>query len=327
MYLSRYFEKNLAKSAQRCYNVREVIKMNEISKEIFEKYQVRKTRAQKTEFINYMKEKFPGLTVEEGGFGKNRNIVIGDVKSAKTVFAAHYDTCAVLPVPNFITPKNFLIYLMYAILLAVPFLALIVLTEVALICLSVDFFVAYYVSLLVGFGAMIYVFMLGKPNKHTANDNTSGVLLLCELMASLTDEQRAKCAFVFFDNEENGLLGSAFFASLHKEEMREKLLVNLDCVGEGNNMMFVTSKKALPYLESLRASFPGTEAYNVLWETNSSAFYPSDQVNFKTTLAVAALKKKPIIGYYMDRIHTSKDTVCEEENLRFLCEGFAKFIG
>ena len=299
--------------------------MQDISKEIFENYQVRKTRAQKTEFIEYIKQKYPEARVEEGGFGKNRNIVIGDVSSAKAVFAAHYDTCAVLPVPNFITPKNFLIYLIYGILLAVPFLALIAFTELALIYLSVDFFIAYYISLLVGFGAMIYVFMLGKPNKHTANDNTSGVLLLCELMASLPEEEKAKCAFVFFDNEENGLLGSAFFASLHKEVMREKLLVNLDCVGEGNNMMFVTSKKARPYLESLKEAFPATEAYNVMWETNGSAFYPSDQMNFKTTLAVASLKKKPVIGYYMDKIHTSKDTTCEEENLRFLCEGFARF--
>ncbi|MBQ9745478.1 MAG: hypothetical protein IJW21_01480, partial [Clostridia bacterium] len=144
--------------------------MQDISKEIFENYQVRKTRAQKTEFIEYIKQKYPEARVEEGGFGKNRNIVIGDVSSAKAVFAAHYDTCAVLPVPNFITPKNFLIYLIYGILLAVPFLALIAFTELALIYLSVDFFIAYYISLLVGFGAMIYVFMLGKPNKHTAND-------------------------------------------------------------------------------------------------------------------------------------------------------------
>ena len=64
----------------------------------------------------------------------------------------------------------------------------------------------------------------------------------------------------------------------------------------------------------------------VLWENGLTAFYPSDQANFKTTVAVAALKKKPVIGYYMNKIHTVKDTVCEEENLAFLCEGFTQFI-
>ena len=56
------------------------------------------------------------------------------------------------------------------------------------------------------------VFMGGKPNKHTANDNTSGVITLLELMNRLSPEQKERTAFVFFDNEENGMLGSAFFA-------------------------------------------------------------------------------------------------------------------
>jgi Zn-dependent M28 family amino/carboxypeptidase len=173
---------------------------------------------------------------------------------------------------------------------------------------------------------MTYVMMLGKPNPNTANDNTSGVLMLCELMAALTDEEKAKCAFVFFDNEENGLLGSAFFAKLHKKEMQDKLLVNLDCVGEGDNIMFVLSGSAKEYREKLAACFPATEKKKVLFESNLTAFYHSDQMNFKKTAAVAALKKKPVIGYYMDKIHTVKDTVCEEENLAFLCEGFTQFI-
>lgn len=300
--------------------------MQEISKEIFEKYQVRKTRAQKTEFIEYIKQKFPEAKVEEGGFGKNRNIVIGDVASAKTVFAAHYDTCARLPFPNFITPKNFLLYILYSVLIAIPFILLMPISAVILTLLTRSFLISYFGSLFISFGTMTYVLMLGKPNPNTANDNTSGVLMLCELMAALTDEEKAKCAFVFFDNEENGLLGSAFFAKLHKKEMRDKLLVNLDCVGEGDNIMFVLSGSAKEYREKLAACFPATEKKKVLFESILTAFYPSDQMNFKTTAAVAALKKKPVIGYYMDKIHTVKDTVCEEENLAFLCNGFVQFI-
>jgi len=300
--------------------------MQDISKEIFEKYQVRKTRAQKTDFIEYMKQKFPEAKVEEGGLGKNRNIVIGNISSAKTVFAAHYDTCARLPFPNFITPKNFLIYLLYGILLAIPFIALMPISGAIFSLLTRNFYISYFGSLFITFGTMIYVLMLGKPNPVTANDNTSGVLMLCELMAILSEEEKEKCAFVFFDNEENGLLGSAFFAKLHKNEMKQTLLVNLDCVGEGDNIMFVINKKADIYRKNLAACFESTEKKKMLFEKSSSAFYPSDQVNFKVNIAVAALKKKPFIGYYMDKIHTAKDTVCEEENLCLLCEGFAKFI-
>ena len=94
--------------------------MTEISKEILEKYQVRKTKAQKTAFIEFIRAHFPEAKIEEGGFPDNRNIVIGNPDSAKAVFGAHYDTCAVLPVPNFIMPKSFLMSILYALVLVVP---------------------------------------------------------------------------------------------------------------------------------------------------------------------------------------------------------------
>ena len=48
---------------------------------------------------------------------------------------------------------------------------------------------------------------------------------------------------------------------------------------------------------------------------SSKAFYPSDQAAFKKTVAVAALKKAPVIGLYMDKIHTPKDTAFDERNI------------
>ena len=53
----------------------------------------------------------------------------------------------------------------------------------------------------------------------------------------------------------------------------------------------------------------------------TSGFYPSDNKAFKKGVGVCALKKKKIIGYYMDRIHTNKDTVFEEENVGLLRDG------
>ena len=42
--------------------------MTEISREILDKYQIRKTGPQKSAFIDYMKEKYPHLRVESGDF-------------------------------------------------------------------------------------------------------------------------------------------------------------------------------------------------------------------------------------------------------------------
>ena len=87
---------------------------------ILNKYMVRKNKKQKNEFISYVKEELKDskydISIEKGYFG-SRNIVIGDVSKAKVLFTAHYDTCAVLPVPNFITPTNIFIYVLYQILL------------------------------------------------------------------------------------------------------------------------------------------------------------------------------------------------------------------
>lgn len=94
--------------------------MTETTKEIFDNYQIRKTKKQKTAFIEYVKklaeEYGYSLKVEKGSFGV-RNIVIGDPDTAKVLYTAHYDTCARLPFPNFITPKCFLIYLLYQLLI------------------------------------------------------------------------------------------------------------------------------------------------------------------------------------------------------------------
>mgnify|MGYP002508405661 CR=1 FL=1 len=49
-----------------------------------------------------------------------KNVVAGDPEKAKVIFSAHYDTCAVLPFPNFITPRNLFFYLCYQLMLVVP---------------------------------------------------------------------------------------------------------------------------------------------------------------------------------------------------------------
>ena len=44
-------------------------------------------------------------------------------------------------------------------------------------------------------------------------------------------------------------------------------------------------------------------------------------------MGIAALKKAPVIGYYMDRIHTRRDTVLEEKNIQLLRDGAVALAG
>lgn len=299
--------------------------MTDLSKEILEKYQVRKTRKQKTEFIELMRAHFPNLKVEEDALGYSRNIVIGNPNTAKTVFGAHYDTCAVMPIPNFIMPKSVLISVLYAFVLVIPMVIIAALVSMITSIVLDDAGMVSFFTLLT-YWLILVLMIFGPANKHTVNDNTSGVITLIELMEAMTEEERAQNCFVFFDNEEKGLFGSSTFNKEHKEVMKEKLLINFDCVSDGDYLMLILNKRAHPeYAEKMKAAFEGVTEKTVLIEGEKGIYYPSDQKNFKKNIGVASFKKSKL-GLYMDRIHTPRDTVMDEQNISVLVSGMKNFI-
>ena len=302
--------------------------MTTLSEKILADWQVRKTKKQKSAFIDFMKSQIPEIQVEEGGFGKNRNLVIGDVKSAKYILGAHYDTCARFPFPNFLPPKNILLYVLYSLAICIPFGIVAGFVNAALHLVTDNFFVLYWSTIITMLGLMLVVMMAGPANPNTVNDNTSGVIMLCELWAAMSQEQKAKTAFVFFDNEENGLLGSSFFRKLHKKDgLSKKLMINFDCVSDGEHMLFVLNKPGLKvYGDDFVAAFPNTQDVTAHVESSSNTMYPSDQAGFPVGVGVAAMKKKHFVGLYIDRIHTIRDTVMRQENIRYLTEGTLRLL-
>lgn len=308
--------------------------MTPTTKTVFENHQIRKSRKQKNAFIDFVQSTAAtegySCRVEKGYLGA-RNIVVGDPDTAKVVYTAHYDTCAVMPFPNFITPKCIWLYLLYQILITVVLLGLPTLLMIGLCGLGLLLNPYLTIGLAVGFGLALpiwyllvllelYLLMAGPANKHTANDNTSGVTTLLDIMHALPANQRASVAFVFFDLEEMGLFGSAGFASKHKRLTKNTLLINFDCVSDGNNLLFALRKGATRYTEAIKTAFPSTETFSVE-VVSKGVFYPSDQANFARGVGVAALKKTKGGLLYMDRIHTKRDTVYEEDNIAYLTEG------
>ncbi len=304
--------------------------MLEISKAVLERHLVRKSREQKRRFEQLLRERYPELTADEGGLLRSRNLVIGDPQSAKIVFCAHYDTCARLPVPNLLFPMSLPLTLLYGLLLAVPFAAvgfgLGVLSGAAAGLLGLPMEMAAALAAVLMVALMGFVFFFGPANPNTFNDNSSGVVTLLELLGSLTPRQREKAAFIFFDNEELGLLGSSGFARRHREIAKERLVINLDCVSDGDNLLLVQSREAEDRFGPLLAqAFQPREGKKLLLERQGRAFYPSDQMNFKLGVGVAAFRRGPL-GLYISRIHTKRDTVFEEENIELLAEGGRRLI-
>ena len=306
--------------------------MTEQSNKIMAEMQVRKSRKQKADFRAWLCGQLEAAgyvpTVEQGFAA--RNVVVGDPDKAQVLLTAHYDTQPVLPVPNFITPRNLFFFVLYQVLIVLPLFIVVALVESVIIAFAPEM-VLWWLAPLASMGLcafFIWWLMDGKANRHTANDNTSGVLTLLETALALPPEHRDKVCFVFFDNEEKGMFGSTAFGKKHKNVKKYTTVLNFDCVGDGDSVQFFPQRKLkqdAAALERIERAFLPAEGKNVQ-VVRGFGLYPSDNAGFKKGAGVCVLKHKPVIGYYMDRIHTNKDTVLDEANIALLRDGALRYI-
>lgn len=299
---------------------------------MIEKFPIRKKTAQKDAFLAWAQAEAEKLgyaaKVEALGEKKqHRNLVIGNPKTAQAIFTAHYDTPANMLLPNLMVPRNFPLFLLYqifvVILLLIPAFAAMWLGAV----IAPDTMLPMVLYMAVYFG-LLMLLMRGPSNKHNANDNTSGVAAVLSLMASLPEEQREKAAFILFDNEEKGKLGSRAFAKVYPDIASLKLFVNMDCVGMGDNMLVLPRRLAIanPAYQKLEAAFQPDNGKRALFFSPFGTVCNSDHKSFECGVAVVACKKAPVIGYYAARIHTKHDTIADPANIAFLAGNLTRFV-
>lgn len=307
--------------------------MLEQSKIILEKFQIRKTSKQKEKFRNWLFQEIKKIGYEpkidnHKSILESNNIIIGNPETAKVIYSAHYDTCSVLPFPNFLTPRNMYIYLMFNLLICIAIFFCICIIAFGLRSLGCPKEVILFIPSILCFIICFWMMGGGKANKHTANDNTSGVITLLEIMFNLPKEYRNDVCFIFFDNEEKGMFGSAGFTGKNKEIKEKCLNINFDCVSDGDYLQFYPSKsvkKDIDLMSKLESSFANFD--NKVFEVvKTFGFYPSDNINFKKGVGVCSLKKNKFVGYYMDRIHTPKDTILDEKNIELFKNGAIQFV-
>lgn len=298
--------------------------------DVTKRYPVRKSRQQKEAFRQEVSAWLQNLGyevhTETGSFG-SRNLVIGNPQASKFLVTAHYDTCARLPFPNLITPCNFWLFLAYQLFVcAVLLLPAAAIGAVAGWLLHSSGMGHYLFSILLW--AELLLVLIGPANPTNANDNTSGVVTLLELAGSLPPESRKNVCFILFDLEEAGLIGSSSYQSKHKKETARQLVLNLDCVGEGDNLCFFPTAKVkkdkgqLAQLQQLEGTY-GAKTLTV--PAAGFACYPSDQMNFPWGVGICALRRGKA-GLYLSRIHTPRDTLLDETNVNTLCAVLKKLI-
>lgn len=290
--------------------------------DVVKNYPVRKSKKQKRAFRADVTQWLQNLgypVCEEEGSFHSCNLVIGDPQRARYLVTAHYDTCARLPFPNLITPCNFWTFLLYQIfiflMLMLPALAVGGLVGYLLHSFDIGYFL--FVVLL---WAAIVLMLIGPANSSNVNDNTSGVVTLLEIARSIPELHRKNVCFVLFDLEEAGLIGSASYKKKHKREIPNQLVLNLDCVGEGDDIYFFPTaklKKSKERLAPLQKLAGGYGKKSIAVRTKGFSIYPSDQSNFPYGVGICALKRG-WAGLYLSRIHTPRDTVLDETNVNIL---------
>lgn len=300
-------------------------------------YPVRRTKEEKSAFRQYVLSelKSKGMTarVELTKDGKNENVVIGDPLTAKVVCTAHYDTPAASLFPNIMIPRNQLLFFLYQFTPVVLILAAALgggwLIADATVKDEQNFMRVFLLAYLAIYYALYFLLYRVFKNPNNYNDNTSGVAAVLSMAEGLTARQREKVAFILFDNEEKGKKGSKAYYKDHEAEMKSKFLVNFDCVGNGENVIFVAMKEAEACSEytALQNAFVPEKGYTARFYPIKGSQSNSDYKNFPCGVGCMACRKSKRGVFYTPYIHTPRDTVASNENITYITGAMNRFFG
>ncbi len=260
-----------------------------------------------------------------------KNVVVGDPKTADVVLTAHYDTPPNMP-HDYIVKQLAGLGFGTAALMGIGML----LTDYAVSAcspedMSVLLNVTQRLSLIpqitafafTGMGAQV-LGMAGRENKQNYDDNTSGVLTLVSLMnyyKDLPENEKKKIAFVFFDNEEKGLIGSLCYRAKHSlahyKKVQNQNFINFDCVGVGKRVnLYYTGNQIKPLVSTVAESFETQNASGYSLNLNKSTISSmSDHISFVGTNGNVLVLCDDESDGVINHIHSKKDSKLVLDNI------------
>lgn len=294
--------------------------MTSVSKTILTNWQLRHTRKQKKAFSEYAVKIFSDLgyytRVEtKKGFTPSNNIIIGDLSNAKTIVTAHYDTPSRRFIPFFVTlDSTFQTFLtQFSTMIAV---------------FAVCMYLAKYTNFFIGFvlfDLLLWLLVFGPAKKNNANNNTSGLMALYEVASRLPRDRKEEVAFVLFDNKELAHAGSNAFVKQHEVEFfYNKLVINLDCVGVGDAIIFLASKHSIPFAKKAATFAPKDCGKEFSARVNRNFVYISDSNSFPVAFNVSAFTMDG--GPILKDLYNEKDTVLDESNIDALASALVAYL-
>ncbi len=297
--------------------------------QLMQQFPVRRTSKQKADFRAWFLQtvKEMGYAAQEENPKGHKNLVLGNPEQARVTLTAHYDTPARAFLANVMFPCSKLHFVLRQVYMIGMMIGLGALVGVPVGLLAGDWYPGFVVGWLVYMG-LLMMMLFGPANPNNANDNTSGVAAILETLARIPAEERGKIAAILFDDEEKGLLGAKAYAKAHKAVKEESLIINLDCVGNGDQLLLIASKEAreLPQYAALMDCMVSSDGRTVQHLALEKCRVNSDQKNFRQAVAVLACKKGKGGLLYADRIHTIHDTLCDQGNIDHLAAGLEAFV-
>ena len=288
--------------------------------DVLTRFPVRKSQKQKKLFRDEIQSYVSTLgyesQIEKGSLGA-RNLVIGNPDKAKYLITAHYDTPAFSLFPNVTAPTNFFFSLGKIILTILLFTAIACFGGY-LLCSGYYLYGSFFIVI-----PLLYTLLVrfGPANKSNVNDNSSGVITVLEILSSLDPILRKKVCFVLFDLEEAGLIGSASFRKAHHESTDRQIIFNLDCVSDGDELLFFPSKalkQDTAFLNTLRRLAGSFGRKHIHIHDQGFHQCASDHIKFPRSVGIGSFRIKKGVGLYLTHIHTPKDIVLDETNINIL---------
>ncbi len=305
--------------------------MKDYLSEIDGRFPVRNSAAQKAAFRAYALAEAGAVPARAEENEGHVNLAFGDPETARMIFTAHYDTPRRGLLPNLMLVTNPILAWTYRLGTLIPLLLAPALAAAWGVwkLLDLDWALMSHRLLLLGvytavYFGMLYLMFRGPANKRNRNDNTSGTATVLGLVQLVGN--RAGVAYILFDDEEKGKKGSKAFSKAHPKIKAETLIVNLDCVGNGDTYILCGSAAAQedPLYEALQKAMTNSGLSHRFFPAGKASMN-SDHKSFDKGVGVCTCQHKPFIGYYNDRIHTARDTVAEPETVSRLTAVLAKF--
>lgn len=293
-------------------------------------YQKRKTLAEKRAFRDYIQKQARDLGLRSNIYPENKsckNVIVGDLKNAKYVVCAHYDTePKLLPLieRNYTYCHKFLEVL--SLILGVGLLVLFYFLNIlwlGICCIAISVFLFLRIS-----------GVLATSRKFSYNDNTSGIITLLNLMDTNKDFNQ-RVAYVFLDNKEKGLIGSKALSKMMQNQKmivqkEDKKFIFIDCVGLGKDFT-ISWYRETKFVDKLKDLFleKCDDKYTITLKEDSKVDV-NDYMSFKrfdhasiTCYKNVDRKKKRFL--YKD-IKPVNDSYIDIKNIEFLSDLLAEYI-